>query len=83
MSSSSEACARRADLVELEATRLERQAEALRVMAAQTTGEKSARYAEAAAVAFELAEEALARADQLRALDDLTRGEALAAPVAV
>jgi hypothetical protein len=42
-------------------------------MAVNTTGERAERYAAAAACAFELAEEALARADQLRALDDFAR----------
>ncbi|NHC45012.1 hypothetical protein [Motilibacter aurantiacus] len=77
MGSRDEACARRADVVELEATRLERQGEALRQMAATTVGDMSERYAAAAAVAFELAEEALARADQLRALDRSARGDVL------
>ncbi|NHC12560.1 hypothetical protein [Motilibacter deserti] len=79
MRSRSEACARRADLVELEATRLERQGEALREMAASTTGEASQRYAAAAAAAYELAEEALARADQLRSLDRFNGADVLSA----
>ena len=74
-----EADARRADLVELEATRLERRGEALLQMAAVTDAKTSERYAAAAAAAFELAEEALARADQLRAPGAASYEYALAA----